>query len=482
MNKVYWTEKRDKKLLQLKEKGMSWDDITKKFSGKTVEACKSRLKALKKISSKPPKKSAKKSVKKTTEEPAVKQNFGDFWTPYKLSTLFSLKEEGFSFEEISKTLRCDEEECADVYSSVDWEEFVNDPENKDLFQRSLFNDDIYKTDREIYEDSIADEKLRLSEKTERIYLEQLKKERAKTELIIDAVKEAVYKVPKIEPQLRIPKAAQPDEEEMGLMLSDIHIGQTFTKADTNQLSEYNMEIYEQRLKTLSKSIVSIAQNHMKLYPIPVLHIFGLGDFVNGLNTAGAWGGAYMETDVVNQMFKGVGTLMKTLIEWTNVFPKIKFYGVYGNHGRGAKNGEKEIVNWDYILYQFLEQGLKNYDNIEFRLTQSWWDLIEIKNHKFIITHGDDMKGFMGLPFYGMVRYERRVMGMIKEIYDYLLLGHHHRNAEIETNSGSIIANGSFVGGDVFSMKRLQSTATPSQRTFGIHEKRGITWQYVVDLS
>jgi len=481
MNKVYWTEKRDEKLLKLKDEGKSWEDIAKKFKGKTVEACKSRLKALKKKgSSSAPKKAAKKAAKKSTSKGIP--DFGEFWTSYKLSTLYNLKDEGFSFEEIAKTLRCDEEECAEVYASVDWDEFKEDPANKEFIQTSLFNDDIYKSDREIYEESIAAEKLRLSEKTERIYLEQLKKERAKTELIIDAIKDAVYKVPKIEPKLRTPKAAEPDEEDMGLMLSDIHIGQNFTFDDTNDISEYNMEIYEQRLQQLNKSVVSIASKHMHLYPIPCLHVFALGDIVHGMNTAGAWGPQYTETDVVNQMFRGVNTLMQTLIEWTNVFPKIKFYGVYGNHGRGAKKGEKEIVNWDYILYQFLKQGLSQYDNIEFELTQSWWNLIEIRNHKFVITHGDDMKGFMGLPFYGMVRYERRLIGMIKNFFHYMLLGHHHRNCEIETNSGSIISNGSFVGGDVFSTKKLQSSATPSQRTFGIHDKRGITWQYIVDLT
>ena len=473
MNRVYWTEKRDERLINFKQTGLSWEEIARKF-GKTIEACKSRYKVLQKTQ----------SGSDNAEDTQDLEPDNSFWTPAKLASLFNLKKDGFTFEEIAKSLRCHERQCADVYNQTDWDEFFD--KNEKLKYKTLddTSTDIFMTDAERYEATIADEKLRLVEKTQNQLMNQLLKEKAKTEIIVDAVKEAVYRIPKIEPKFDTfkKKSSNPDEEEeMGLMLSDLHIGLKFGLEDTDGVCEYNMDIFRKRLARLQNSVVSIAQRHMELYPIPCLNIFGLGDIVNGMNTAGAWGPAYMELDVIHQMFEGVSEISKVLISWTNIFPKIKFFGVFGNHGRGAKNGEKDVVNWDYVLYKHLEAQMQKYDNIEFSISTAFQQQAKVKNHLFVLDHGDSQYSAFGLPFYGMVRAEGRKIGMLKEIFDYMLIGHHHRIAEIETNTGFILANGSFVGGDTYSMKKMQSIAIPSQTVFGINNKYGITWKYILNL-
>ena len=42
-------------------------------------------------------------------------------------------------------------------------------------------------------------------------------------------------------------------------------------------------------------------------------------------------------------------------------------------------------------------------------------------------------------------------------------------------------NGSFMGGDMYSLKDLRKKDRAEQKIFGIHEKKGVTWMYNIQL-
>ncbi|MFW6129642.1 MAG: hypothetical protein ACOC56_00570, partial [Atribacterota bacterium] len=70
---------------------------------------------------------------------------------------------------------------------------------------------------------------------------------------------------------------------------------------------------------------------------------------------------------------------------------------------------------------------------------------------------------------------------LKTIPDYTLAAHFHSAADLTTNHGRVLVNGSFIGPDVYSLKNLQAGALAEQKIFGIHDKRGITWSYNLGL-
>ena len=72
--------------------------------------------------------------------------------------------------------------------------------------------------------------------------------------------------------------------------------------------------------------------------------------------------------------------------------------------------------------------------------------------------------------------------MTRVHHDFTLCGHFHQAAEQSTNFGKVIVNGSFVGGDVYSIKNLQKMTLPEQKIFGINDTHGITWRYDLDLT
>jgi hypothetical protein len=105
-------------------------------------------------------------------------------------------------------------------------------------------------------------------------------------------------------------------------------------------------------------------------------------------------------------------------------------------------------------------------------------LATIRKHKFLVLHGDDIKGG---NLKSVEEHEKKFMTMIKTIPDYTIVGHFHNAGEWSTNNGKVLINGSFVGPDMFSLKSLTRSGKPEQKIFGIHDKRGITWRYDIDL-
>jgi hypothetical protein len=215
--------------------------------------------------------------------------------------------------------------------------------------------------------------------------------------------------------------------------------------------------------------------------LPVLHIFALGDIVAGMNTVGAWSPTYINLPVYDQVVVGVEAICNAIYYWLGLFKEIRFYGIYGNHGRSAPIGsEKEYVNWDFICYKFIEARFKDNPRVIFKIPMNWWLMERIRNHNFLMLHGDSIKG--ANPLKKLVELEEKMAGIIKKMPDYTLAAHFHSPGELTTNHGRVIIGGSFFGSDVYSLKNLKKSAAPEQKIFGIHNKRGITWTYNINLS
>lgn len=147
-------------------------------------------------------------------------------------------------------------------------------------------------------------------------------------------------------------------------------------------------------------------------------------------------------------------------------------------GNCAQKGiEKEYVNWDYVCYKFLQGRLADNPRVHFVVPDAWWLLANIRKHKFLMLHGDNVRNSKALE--GATE---RMASIIGTIPDYTIAGHFHTATDFSTNFGRVILNGSFIGGDIYSLKELVRASRPVQKMFGIHDRRGVTWTYDLDLS
>lgn len=288
------------------------------------------------------------------------------------------------------------------------------------------------------------------------------------------------------PEIKTPKISKGvvkktlDEEVVTIMFSDSQIGSSVGSDETGGIGNYNKDIFIKRLDRFEESVGKILKYHPN--PMNQLHVDFLGDIIEG-STIFKGQLRQIDMDTVEQVIFAVEHIARTLNFLTSIFDEVIVNGVVGNHGRvGEKGVNSPLDNLDYLVYKFAEERLKGNKRIRFNISKSWWMPVKKMNHIFLLAHGDDFKSWLGIPFYGALRYYQRMTKLLEDSFnkfesehgvkfDYLEIGHHHESAQFS----KIFMNGNWVGASEFSSKRLQVGGMPTQTIFGTHHIYGATW-------
>lgn len=342
-----------------------------------------------------------------------------------------------------------------------------------------------KHEAKVFADTVREQKQKILADHDRKMLNTLIKERAMKDIIADKVIAAMEAVPRREiTPLKLPAKNSYREEEVVLQISDIQAGTYISSSATGGLNEYDQYKLEQQFKRLLHSIASIIKRHKMTTPIKKLNIHFLGDMVEGM---GIFIGQAQHTDQdLYWQFMNLERLLEWfLIELLHLFDEIECSCIGGNHGRVGKKGENpHYVNWDVLLYEMLRKGLQNYERIKWNIPLAWWYVDHIQGHNFLLLHGDDIKAWNGIPFYGINRADAKWTQLLasKDIYyDYMELGHFHSPSELPRVKGEIIINGCWPGGSIFALKSLMTSGRPRQNIFGVHPEHGKSWSYGIWL-
>jgi hypothetical protein len=148
----------------------------------------------------------------------------------------------------------------------------------------------------------------------------------------------------------------------------------------------------------------------------------------------------------------------------------------GNHGRPGRKGNDPFEdNWDLVLYEFHRLRLQREERIKYRWHESWWMKPNIMGWEFLCAHGDEVKGWNGVPNYGFRRWAskwREMLDTIGQRYDYGVIGHHH----IEVEEKNLVISGAWPGASFFSAKELQAAGPATQMLYSVTVEHGITWR------
>ena len=485
-----WSAKEDAKLVKLRASGVDYRQISA-LLGRTNDACRTRFKMLRRhavnelgeILAEEVEQnvaveevdSVQSAILDSVEEVFQEQEDdleenerpeSKTWTQEDLEALYELRKANVPYSLIAADLKRSAEACKAKYCATDWSSlgFVTEEDKWDneefAVRKAVFRDRILRA---------ADRR----HESHKIGLD----------LLGDRLERAIKSLPVIAPTRwnpnRIKTASK--EEDVVCMLSDIHIGAEHSLEETGGISYYNFERMSSRILNLQYGVRDIVELHSHMYRLPKMHGACLGDIVAGDNSSGEWSQNYISMPIVEQVISGYAKIRDMLAYWLTIFDNITFYGVRGNHGRTGKRGvEKDYSNYDYLCYKFLEESFRNNPRIKFVVPKTWWILAEIRNHKLLMVHGDDI-GNGTPPIKKLSDFQSKMGDIVGEKPKYTLAGHFHNTAELGTNSGSVLINGSFVGGDIFSLKNVHANSRPEQTIFGMNNSRGKTWKYNIDL-
>jgi len=274
-----------------------------------------------------------------------------------------------------------------------------------------------------------------------------------------------------------------DEEDIVLLISDIHGGMLVDKRSMGGIGEYNKEIFLLRYENLKKGVQRILDIEARNRPVKRIWIFYLGDMVEGHNI---FSGQPYHLDM--HATESLVYLSKLFAEFeiylSHLVPEVWTVEVVGNHGvpGGKKAGDLPItMSFDWLFYKFKEIETKNYSNIVHKISETWYQLVEVQNHYFFLLHGEDIRSYLRVPYYGIDRAYGNYLDLLKVPFTYFILGHFHASAIIPGSGYSEkIINGCWPGGSSL-VKKIQVASLPEQWIFGVHPRQGITFRYKLKL-
>jgi len=310
----------------------------------------------------------------------------------------------------------------------------------------------------------------------------LDKANAFQEIIIEAVKDEVKALPPIKPPV-IEIKGKYCEEYAVLDFSDVQIGSLVTSKEVSGLAQYGKDDMRKRIKELTKSIYSIVNiQRVGGVPLKKLKIHVLGDIVQGENVYHGQG-FKLDALLLEQVFELGAELIELLfMPMAELFEDVEIFCIPGNHGSQGKQGDvSRNTNWDYVTYIFWKTLMQEIKHVKFHISAAPFLLYEMfPDQIHCLIHGQQARGWMGMPYYGIDRMHRRLMALTGVYISFLHHGHHHQPSIQDTHIGKKIGNGSIEGGSDYSVNDLLTANTPQQFFFGINEK-GMTWEYWIKL-
>jgi len=277
------------------------------------------------------------------------------------------------------------------------------------------------------------------------------------------------------------------KESAVLVLSDSHGDQEILGKRVQGLEEYNFDVACIRAQRIVDTTISHLKQNLKGYNFERLYIVGLGDYVNG-DIHKATEHSKWKNALKNSM--GMGELLAMMItDLSRHFPEIVFTSVSGNHGRRSikKDYRGAQDNWDYMVACHAAtrlQGLIEEKRLKVFFPDSWAMGLSIYDWNFILNHGDDIRSWNSIPWYGIERKTRRLnaIGAVTgDIPNYFLFGHFHNMATQQHTTGETIINSSWSATDEYALNSLGAYSEPYQWLFGVHPQYGISWRLPIKL-
>lgn len=334
-----------------------------------------------------------------------------------------------------------------------------------------------------------DDPLRVKIDKLNIQLNVLKKENkeyakrfASRELFLDEFR-AVCQIPVETPEYKV--AHQPDgrpEESCITPIFDQQYGQQVIKSDTpGDKGGYDTEIFDKRLARWVDAVTGIMKKRAEGYNIVELIIPLGGDQVEGdeIFAGQAWQLQIPPTEQVWQLSEKMTVALKEVIRYAKEeigVKRIALYGVDDNHGKvgGKKSGARPATySWNWLFQQILFDKLAGEPIDEFASEPGGALFFYCQGHEFQLIHGHQIRGWGGIPYYGLQKFESRSLRLHNRLYQYLLMGHIHQPAEISNGAAETIVSGDWVGANNLS-GQIVAASRPQQKVIFVSDRWGVS--------
>lgn len=254
------------------------------------------------------------------------------------------------------------------------------------------------------------------------------------------------------------------DNDLVVMLSDLHIGQTFASA----WGRYDLEVAKDRMQQYLHKIIEIKDRHNSENCFVTLQ----GDMIsNSIHKSIA---ITNRENVIEQVIEASEMVTSFLAELSRYFNNVTVASVVGNHSRiDKKEDALKDERLDTIIEWYAKSKLEDFENIEFvDAFDNTFTSFVVRDKVYFVVHGDyDQMNQNGLA----------KLSMMAGFFPYcVLFGHKHFPATTEINGIKLVQSGSLPGSGDDHTIELRLSGKPSQTVLVCTDK-GIECNYTVEL-
>jgi len=334
------------------------------------------------------------------------------------------------------------------------------------------------------------DKIKELKNTNERLLRQIDKLKDKKADLIEAVYQgardgmSTLTLPKIS-KSTIPNKKTKDTEICVPLLSDIQLAK--------RTPDYDSKIAEKRVIEYANRIVKLTKIQRQSHNVNKCVVLALGDIVEGeLIFPGQ--SHLIDSSLYRQVtVDGPRILYAFFTTLLQEFDEVECYWVIGNHGALGGRSRRDYnpeTNADRMLGKILDTMFANEKRIKFHIPEGvdnhWYTVADLGvKAKFFCFHGDNIRGSMGLPFYG---YNKKILGWkalasqgLMENFTHAVCGHYHTPTSLYINDVRVWVNGSTESYNSYAQEQLASMGRPSQFCLFVKPSKGVTAEYLVNL-
>jgi hypothetical protein len=283
--------------------------------------------------------------------------------------------------------------------------------------------------------------------------------------------EALELAPVIPPSL---DAREHGAEVAVAMLGDLQLGKV--------TPTYNSQVCEERVEKYADKILLLTDIQRADHPVRELHVWMLGDMVEGENLIFPSQPWQIDATLYDQVtVTGPRVICNFLRKMLSIFEKVHVTAIIGNHGAVGRRGDyNPETNMDRFLYNISRQILHSENRLTWTIPagageRNWYAIDRIGNYSCLLFHGDQFGGRLqgSLTRTGI---QRKVggwkAGAVPDPFKDVAFGHWHVNYEDTISSCTVRGNGSTESTNLYAQEVVASMCRPSQRLMFVHPELG----------
>jgi len=257
--------------------------------------------------------------------------------------------------------------------------------------------------RSEHSEKVEELKRQIKERDNRI--QGYRREHGKLQLFFEEVSSAIEPISEREPILFPKKLKKGTLVEPVMHITDTHVGAVQEPNEIEGFNAFDPAIAHQRSILYAQKWLKWVNDHTTAHHIQEASVIITGDLISGdIHDELRITNAYPSPVQVVESARDIALQISMIAPY---FRKVKIHFITeDNHSRLTKKPQAKeagLNSLNYLVAMLVQSYIANLSNVEMHIYAMLEKVVHVNHRQYLITHGHNVRGWMGVPWYGIER-------------------------------------------------------------------------------